>query len=396
MLTEQNIIYFGDQWDGVLRNRQQLMSIFARQNKVLFVETKPHLRRVWADLRQGKLKTSDLFRSPVCQVSDNLFVFRCPMWAPASGNVPLKQFHKIVEGLSFRNTLRKLALSDPIVWFYHPKWIDWIDKVPSSRLRLYHVVDDYASFQNKTPVRSRQVADLEKQMISQVDVVVVVSKKLYETRHLFNPETYVVPNGVNYEAYSAALAIPHLPAELQAIESPRLGYSGLIGDKLDLDMLKAMAQENPGWSLVFAGPVNASQKAGVWRELKAMPNVHYLGVLEWSQVPYYVKGFDAGLMPYVKSGYSENMSPLKLYDYLAAGIPIAATDLTPVHEFKPYVHLAEGAQDFVQAVRSALADNSVERRQVRRNVAAQHTWEARVEQLSDLIQTQLAANTPLP
>jgi glycosyltransferase involved in cell wall biosynthesis len=196
---------------------------------------------------------------------------------------------------------------------------------------------------------------------------------------------------VDYQAYSDALADPRLPDNLRGIEPPRLGYSGLIGDKLNLPMLKELAQENPGWSLVFLGCVNASKQAKTWQALQAMPNVHYLGSVEWSQVPHYVKGFDVGLMPYLQDRHSETISPLKLYDYLAAGLPVASIDIPAAREFSPYIHLADSPGNFAQAVRAALADTTPERRQARRNVAAQHTWEARVEQLSDLIQALLAA-----
>jgi len=391
MLTGHNIVYFGDKWDGVLRNRQQLMSIFARQNKVLFVETERHLRPTLTSFRQGDLKLSDLRGSAVRQVSENLFIFPGPVWAPVSGHSPLRQLTKMARQRAFRNTLRELQMSQPIVWFYHPKWNDMIDKVPSARLRLYHVIDEYVSYQNKTPARCRLIEKLEREMMAQVDAVIVVSRELYETKRSFNPNTYLVPNGVNYQAYDDALADPYLPKDLEKIKPPRLGYSGLVGDKLNLSMLKDLAQENPEWSLVFLGPVNAFQQAQTWQALKAMPNVHYLGSVDWSQVPHYVKGFDVGLMPYVQDRHSETISPLKLYDYLAAGLPVASMDIPSAREFSSCLRLASSPQDFSQAVQHALADATPEHRQAQRKVAAQHTWEARVEQLSDLIQTQLAA-----
>lgn len=391
MLTGHNIIYFGDNWDGLLRNRQQLMSVFARQNRVLFVEVAPYLRPTLDGFRRGDLRLSDLLRSSVWQLSENLFVFRYPLWAPVSMQFPLRQLTKIVRRLSLRNAARKLQMSQPIVWFYHPKWLHLVNDIPSARLLLYHVVDEYASFQDKTPARRRQVEEREKEMMAQVDAVIVVSKELYEAKRPFNANTYLVPNGVNYQAYSEALADPYLPDDLQMIKPPRLGYSGLIGDKLNLNMLKDLAQGNPEWSLVFLGRVNASKEAEIWRALRAMPNVHYLGSVEWSQVPHYVKGFDVGLMPYLQDRHSETISPLKLYDYLAAGLPIASIDIPAAREFSQYVHLANSPQDFSQAVQAALADRTPERRQARRDVAAQHTWEARIEQLSDLIQSQLMA-----
>jgi len=109
------------------------------------------------------------------------------------------------------------------------------------------------------------------------------------------------------------------------------------------------------------------------------------------QVPHYLKGFDVGLMPYRQNRHAEHISPLKLYDYLAAGLPVASMDIPAAREFSRYIHLAERSQDFAQAVRSALTDVTPERRQARRDIAAQHTWEARVGSVSELIQSLLAS-----
>jgi glycosyltransferase involved in cell wall biosynthesis len=393
MLTGHNIIYFGYKWAGMLRNRQQLMSVFARQNKVLFIEREQRFKETLRGFRHGKLGLPDLCRSPVRQISENLFVFHHPVWASTDDRFPflLKQLTKMASRISLRNAVRKLQMSEPIVWFSHPDWLDWIDAIPSTRLRLYHVFDEFTSHHNLTLARHRQIEEQEKAMMAQVDAIIVVSKELYEAKRPFNANTYLVPNGADHQAYSDALATPYLPDKLQSIKTPRLGYSGSISDKLNLSMLKKLARGNPDWSMVFLGRVTVSQQAEIWRALQAMPNVHYLGLVAWSQVPHYVKGFDVGLMPYLQDRHSETISPLKLYDYLAAGLPIASMDIPAAREFIPHIHLAESPRDFSQAVRNALADTMPEHRQARRNIAAQHTWEARVEQLSDIIQAQLIA-----
>ena len=389
MLTGQDIIYFGDNWDGVWRNRQQLLSIFARQNKVLFVEKDRHLGPTLARFRRGELGLSDLHRSSIRHISDNLFVFRHPVWAPASGRFPLKQFTQKVRWISLTRAIKRLQISQPIVWYYHPKWLDMVARFSRARLRLYHVIDEYTSYQGKTQARRRLEAELEKKMLAQVDAVFVVSEKLHEAKHPFNNNTYLVPNGVNYQMYSKALATPDLPPELQTIPPPRLGYSGLIGDKLNLDMLQDLAQRNPNWSLVFLGPVNVARQAETWQTLQAMSNVYYLGSVGVTLVPHYVKGFHVGLMPYLQDRHSETISPLKLYDYLAAGLPVASIDIPAAREFSSCIHLASHPQNFSQAVQAALADTTPERHQARRDLAAQHTWEARVEQMSELIQVML-------
>lgn len=390
MLTGHNLIYFApEKWDGLWRNRQQLMSVLARHNKVLFVEPRHHLRSTWVAWRRGDLGYSDLSAPSVRHIRENLFVFRYPIWAPISGRSPLKQFTKLVRRLAIKSALRKLQMSRPIVWFSRPEMVDLVTEMSAARLLLYHVVDEYTAYSDHTPASLRRTEEQEQQMLAAVDAVIVVSEKLYQAKRPFNPHTYLVPNGVNYQAYAEALTDPALPDDLRAIPPPRLGYIGLIGDKLDFTMLKALAQENPAWSLVLLGEDRVSGQAEAWQGLRALPNVHALGPVEVSQVPHYVKGFQVGLMPYLQNRHAEHINPLKLYDYLAAGLPIAAVDIPSAREFSSYVHLADGPQNFYQAVRAALADTTPEHRQARRRVVAQHTWEARVERLSDLIQAQL-------
>lgn len=392
MLTGHSVVYFApSKWDGLWRNRQQLMSVFARQNRVLFVERRLYLWETLARFRRRDLRMSDLFRSSVRQISENLFVFRYPAWAPISGCFPLDRVTRAARRLSIRNAMNELHMSQPIVWLSKPGMVTLMDEIPPAALLIYHAVDEYTTYTNQTQVWRHQVRELEREMMTRVDVVVVVSRKLYEAKCPFNPNTYLVPNGVDYQGYTAALADPHLPDDLRAISPPRLGYIGLVGDKLDLAMLRELAEENPEWSLVLLGEVSVSQQAEAWQALRALPNVHHLGPVEAFQVPQYVKGFQVGLMPYLNDRHAEYISPLKLYDYLAAGLPVASTDIPAAHEFGEYIHQADSPQDFSQAVRAALADTAPEHRCARRAIAAQHTWEARVEQLSHLIEAHLVA-----
>jgi glycosyltransferase involved in cell wall biosynthesis len=333
---------------------------------------------------------ADLGRSSLSQVAENLFVFRYPLWAPISGRFPLKQFTQFIRQQALNKVLCRLNMAQPIVWFLRPDMIDLIEEIPSARLFLYHCEDEYTSYHTLTPDSRRRIEASEHKLMAQVDAVIVVSQKLCQAKKPFNPQTWLVPNGVNYQAYATALADPQLPGDLQAISRPRLGYSGYISDKLNLIMLKELAQAHPHWSLVFLGEVGVSgQQAEVWRTLQTLPNVHHIGPVEWSQVPHYVKGFDVGLLPYVQDDHSENISPMKLYDYLAAGLPVVSVDIPAAREFSQYIHFADNPQCFSQAVQAALADKTAERRQARLNLAAQHSWQARAEQISNLIQTQL-------
>jgi glycosyltransferase involved in cell wall biosynthesis len=389
MLAGHDLVDFGDVWGGLMRNRHNLMRVFARTNRVLFVERRPHLRPSLRRLWRGELSPADLVRPPLTRIAENLHVFRYPAWAPVSGQFPLKPLTRAVQRRMFQRALRQLGFVRPIVWFYHPEWLDLLAEVPEPSLRVYHVVDDYTSYQGLTDAARVRIAERERRMAAAVDAVVVVSPALYEARRQGHARTLLVPNGVDFPAYTQALRDPRLPEALTAIRPPRLGYSGLIGDKLALEALYDLARDNPAWSFVLLGDVNASKKLDAWRALLALPNAHYLGVAPWDQVPHYLKGLSVGLMPYVQDRHSDTISPLKLYDYLAAGLPIAAVDIPAVREFSAWVSIAERPEALGDAIRRALAEAGPERCQARREIAAQHSWEARAELISQGLQALL-------
>lgn len=391
MLTGQSIVYFAQgPWNDLWRPQHQLMSVFARSNKVLYVERRPFLRPTLSALVRGELENSDLRRPRMEHVADHLYIHRYPTWAPITGAPLLKGMTRAVSHGSLLRSMRALDMSDPIVWYSLPGMIDMIDD-PPARLRIYHAIDEYTSYSNHTDASRRALAQREQALMAAVDAVVVVSQTLYDTKSPYNPHTYLVPNAVNYTSYQAALADPELPPELAAIPEPRVGYIGLIGDKLDYDMLLNLARNNPQWSLVFLGTVRLSQQQHVWQTMVDLPNVYHLPAVSVQRVPYYVKGFQAGLMPNLQNLFAENCSPLKLYDYLAAGIPVASIDMPHARPFASHIYLAPTPGDFEQAVRAALADTDPQRRQERRQIAAQETWEARAQKLSEIIVERLAA-----
>ena len=379
MLKEHHFIYLApEKWAGLWRNRQQLMSVFARDNTVLFIEPPTFSFR---------LAGQSLLRRQVGL--PNLYVFRFPPYPPLSGRFPLERIFRIARRHSLIQALKKLDMQNPILWLSRPYMVERLAEIPRARLLVYHVVDEYAGYAGLAREQIQRLREQEKRIFSLADIVVVTSKKLYETKSPFHPRTYLVPNAANYEAYSEALRDPRLPEALAAIPPPRLGYSGLIGDKLDLEMLLCLAKAHPQWSLVFLGEARFVRPSELWPRLLSLPNVHYLGQVEISKVPHYVKGFQAGLIPYRQNLQAENISPLKLYDYLAAGIPVASIDIPAAREFKGHLHIAENPLRFPEIVEAALGDTSPERILARRDIAAQNTWEARGEQISSIILTTL-------
>jgi hypothetical protein len=175
MLTGHSLVYFAQgPWNDLWRPQHQLVSVFAQQNKVLYVERRPYLRPTVAGFHRGELGGQDLHRPALKKVSENLYLHRYPLWAPASGTFPLNQLSRAVMRYSLNRSMRTLGMSDPIVWYSLPSWSDLIDELPSARLKLYHAIDEYTSYINMSENRMRTCERRERTLMAKTDAVIVV------------------------------------------------------------------------------------------------------------------------------------------------------------------------------------------------------------------------------
>ncbi len=381
MISGETILCFApDPWDDIWRNRHQIMSRLARRNLVVYVEPRPYLRHVLKGLRRGVIRPSQM-GARLRHVADGLYVYTPPLWAPISGREPLRTATRWFRERRLKSVLRRLGGGRPILWLVRPDQADlpgrWNEKVC-----VYQIVDEYSGYAGLTEERRRAILERERRLIERADVVFVTAQSLLERKGRYNPRTYLVPNAVDFEAFAEALANPMTPSDLEALPQPRIGYVGAVNDKVDFALLREMARRRPRWSLVLVGPwaVREDTDAYALRETGA---VHFLGKREVSQVPHYVASLDVCLMPYKLNEWTLHINPLKMYEYMAAGRPVVSTAIPAVKPFAEWISVAEGADAFVDAVEKALAQDDAAQRERRRQAAARHTWDARVELISE-------------
>jgi glycosyltransferase involved in cell wall biosynthesis len=389
------MVYFGpEKWDGLWRNRHQLMSRFARRNKVLYVEPKAYLQKVRQQLQAGSLRWHDLreefTQGRVAQLEDNLYIYRSPTYVPVSGRFPLDRVTWYLWKRLLRQTMRDLGFFKPIIWLSRPGMVNLVGGF-NEKLVIYHVVDEYLSYLKDDDVEARRRQQvLERQMLKRADLVIVVSENLLRAKRPFNKHTYLVPNGVDYRAYAQAVDSEEPPPpDIAQLPKPVIGYSGLIAARLDLALLQHIATIHPEWSLALVGAIDEKHCAAELARLRRIDNVHFLGTKEIDQVPHYVQAFDVCLIPYRVNEHSENVSPLKLYDYMAAGKSIVTTDFPAANRFGEVIRIAHAREEFTRHIEQALLQNNGDLVSEMRRIAAQNTWEKRVSQLSRIIQSYL-------
>jgi glycosyltransferase involved in cell wall biosynthesis len=248
---------------------------------------------------------------------------------------------------------------------------------------VYYCVDEWSLF---SYLDRAQTVAAERRLLERVDAVFAINLALAEAKRQVNPATFVSPHGVDHALFSRALD-PALavPADLAALPRPRIGFYGTLRDWVDFELLAHVARARPAWSIVLLGQVLCDVSA-----VRGLPNVHLLGQKRHDELPAYCKGFDAGMIPYRIDERMKFVNPLKLREYLSAGVPVVST---PVHEVVRYAHLCRVAgtpEDFVAALDEAIAEADPATRRGRSSAMAKETWAARVAEVMRILDEMAA------
>jgi len=370
-----HVIYLGaTAWSALRRRRQHLCSLVARDNRVLYVE--PPVPVLTALRQKGRV------RAQLTQVENDLWC-----WSPVlpvrmatrfwrlSGTFPL-----LVGPL--RRAMKRLGFHDPVLFLnFAPYALSVLRGIPH-RLCCYDCSDDFA---DGAP---EWYAAQERTLTQSADVVLAVSRRLYESHRALNPRTHLVPNAVARE-FLERCQDARVPDDMGAIRPPRLCFIGDIKKKTDAELLVEVGRLRPEWSLVLIGP---AVQHGTWavqgfHDLLALPNVSWLGPKPPQQLPDYATAADVCLLPLTLTDYNHCTDPLKLYEYLAAGRPIVSTPVEAIERFGDLVYTGATPQQFAAAAERALCEDSPELVQRRRAVAAENTWDRRLEQIGDILQS---------
>jgi glycosyltransferase involved in cell wall biosynthesis len=381
MLEGASIVSFAvDRWTDVPRCRHHVMSRLARRNRVLFTSSPWYVRDA---LRRGPAGAPTLTR-----ISDNLHTYTPPRWLPYTYRFPrVDGVMRKLRAAAIEHVLDRLAMARPILYIWHPSFADVIGQF-DARAVVYHCYDEYAAFGGGTD-RSR-VAEDEARILRAADVVVTVSEGLYSRKRALNANTHLVRNGVDYALFASAQS-PSLEMAVEVRDLPRpvIGcVTRIVPEYFDAELLHNVFSRRPDWSFVVVGPECAISSPGpgsALAALKKLPNVHLLGRRGLTELPSYLKAFDACLIPYVLTENKQLADPLKVYEYLAAGKPVVSKPLAALAPFGDLVSAASTADEWIEAIEHAIHDHSPERVAQRQAIARQNTWDDRVERIARLI-----------
>ncbi len=370
VLRGRDILCFSHDWSGDPLSKTHVMRILARDNRVLWVNSigyrAPTASK--ADISRAFKKLAAV-ATPIREPEKNIFVLN-PLAIPAYGKPRIRDLNRRLLRFQVKRAMRKLGFKHPLNWIFNPAAAVIAGTLGEEKV-IYYCVDEYTAFSG---VASRSLAEMEEGLLRRADLVIVSAEMLYQSKSPFNPRTVMVRHGVDYTHFSRALDDSTVvPEEIASLPHPVIGFHGLIADWVDLDLMAEVAKHFAHGSIVMIGKATTDISA-----LKSLPNVHLLGRKPYAELPAYCKGFDVALNPFRISELTLNANPLKVREYLAAGLQVVSTAIPEV-EVLGQCRIGSSVEEFICEIELALADPGPSR--ARSEAIRAESWEARVDEI---------------
>ncbi len=360
-------------WDFVWQRPQHLLSRFAQQGRVFYVEdafyhaddlVEPHLE---VKERQNGVK---------------VLVVHLPHYLHADESAAEQAQFAVLTRFFTDNSIKQY-----LFWYYTPMALGK-SRLFSPVLTVYDCMDELAQFKFAPP----ELRQREQELFKKADLVFTGGQRIYEAKREQHNDAHAFPSSID-KAHFGQARNPELaePADQAGIAHPRIGFFGVIDERLDIELLGALATNHPEWQFVIIGPVVKIDPA----TLPHNANIHYLGGKNYQELPAYLRGWDVATLLFARNESTEFISPTKTPEYLAAGRPVVSTSIRDV--VRPYgdlnlVQIADDPQDFGQAIARALVQGEDADWRTRTDkYLATISWDLTWQNMVNLMQAHLAA-----
>ncbi|WP_312837635.1 glycosyltransferase, partial [Atlantibacter hermannii] len=361
MNTKTLVVFSHLRWDFVWQRPQHLLTRLAQHYPVVFIE-EPVFQEGAAGLHRS---------AP----APNVTVIRphSPVHAPGFHDEQIAQLQPLMASLS-------VEFPEPVVWFYTPMALPLSEPFHPS-LTVYDCMDELSAFKNAP----RQLLQRESALLARADLVFTGGPSLYAAKQHRHQSVWCFPSSVDAAHFEQALDRQNGHPLQADVPHPRLGYYGVIDERIDTDLIATVADANPDWQIVMVGPVVKIDPAS----LPQRANIHYFGQQPYQALPQFLAGWDVCLMPFALNASTRFISPTKVLEYMAASLPIVSTEIADVK--KPYgdiVFVAEDRDAFVRGCARALALSEQESQQQAGQMKAiinATSWDATVDAMHKLM-----------
>ena len=362
-------------WDFVWQRPQHLLSRFARYGRVFYVE--------------DAFYHADNLVEPHVEVKERtegvkVVVVHLPQRLRADESAADQAQFEVLS-----HYFNEQGIDNYVFWYYTPMALGKSRQFHPA-LTVYDCMDELANFK----FAHSELKNLEQELFRKTDLVFTGGHTLYEAKREQHPDVHSFPSSIDKAHFGQARGPLVEPADQAGIAHPRIGFFGVIDERLDIELLRELATNHPEWQFVIIGPVVKIDPA----TLPRTPNVHYLGGKDYQKLPAYLKGWDVATLLFADNESTKFISPTKTPEYLAAGNPVVSTSIRDV--VRPYgdlqlVHIADNAADFGAAIAKALTQHhDTDWRQRTDEYLATISWDQTWQQMVTLMQHRLAAKIP--
>jgi len=321
-------------WNFVYQRPQHLLTRAAKTYRVWFLE-----EPVW---------DSD-FRLNVCQQTDQLTILVPHLPHGTSPTEAIRLQRQLLDQFLQTEHIEKF-----VAWYYTPMALLFSDHLRPS-LTVYDCMDELSAFLGAPPELLQQ----EQKLLDQADLVFTGGYSLYEAKQNRHPRVFAFPSSIDFPHFSTARKPSPDPVDQRFLINPRLGFSGVIDERFDINLLQELANRRPDWQFILLGPVVKVDPA----TLPKGPNIHFLGMKAYAELPAYFSNWNVALLPFAQNESTRFISPTKTPEYLAAGLPVVSTpirDVVRTYGKAGFVQIADSAAAFEKAIDNALTGNHPE------------------------------------
>ncbi len=365
LLEKFDIICFSHlRWDFVYQRPQHLLSRFAKQGRVFFIEepiydaTSSHYT-----LTQHPESNVWVFTPHLCNQSD----------------VQESQQSMLA------TLMKKMNIRQYVCWYYSPMALSYSAELKPA-LTIYDCMDELSAFR----FAPHALKQYESMLFDKADIVFTGGHHLYKAKQYLHHNIHPFPSSIDKEHFVQARKKVKQPADQEKIGGPRIGFYGVLDERFNVSLLKGVATLHPEWHFVLVGPVVKIDP----QSLPIMENVHLLGGKSYNELPTYLAGWDVAMMPFALNESTKYISPTKTPEYLAGGKPVVSTSIHDV--VTPYgkqglVHIADTVKEFSSAIKNALTQKNDEKWLKRVDTFLNgNSWDKTFQRMTSLINATLA------
>jgi len=285
----------------------------------------------------------------------------------------------VLQGELLRELIQRERIRNFVAWYYTPMALEFTRELEPVAT-VYDCMDELSAFAGAHADLQR----LEDELFERADIVFTGGQSLYEVKANRHGNVHLFRSSVDTAHFAGARQPQCDPADQAEIPHPRLGFFGVVDERMDLDLLDDVAERRPGWHLVVLGPVVKIDAAALPRR----DNIHYLNAKDYEELPRYLAGWDVALLPFARNEATRFISPTKTPEYLAAGKPVVSTSIRDV--VRPYgnaglVRIADDGPAFVAAAEAAMAEPAEDRLRRADGFLTENSWDYTWADMNELV-----------